>query len=31
MVVCAGFKLFAIMAREDDSFGYEIEFITYPD
>lgn len=29
-VACAGFKSFAMMAREDDSFGYEMEIITYP-
>ncbi|MBL4917716.1 phosphate/phosphite/phosphonate ABC transporter substrate-binding protein [Szabonella alba] len=30
-VACAGFRPFAMMAREDGSFGYEMEFITYPD
>lgn len=29
-VACAGFKSFAMMARDDDSFGYEMEIITYP-
>ncbi len=29
-VACAGFKPFAMMAREDNSFGYEMEIITYP-
>lgn len=29
-VACAGFKSFAMMAAEDDSFGYEMEIITYP-
>jgi phosphonate transport system substrate-binding protein len=29
-VACAGFKPFAMMARADDSFGYEMEIITYP-
>lgn len=29
-VACAGFRPFAMMAREDDSYGYEMEFITYP-
>ncbi|KKJ75305.1 phosphonate ABC transporter substrate-binding protein [Kiloniella litopenaei] len=29
-VNCAGFKPFTIMAREDGSFGYEMEIITYP-
>ena len=29
-VACAGFKPFAMMASEDDSFGYEMEIITYP-
>ncbi len=29
-VNCAGFRPFAMMAREDDSFGYEMEIITYP-
>ncbi|WP_404421622.1 phosphate/phosphite/phosphonate ABC transporter substrate-binding protein [Thalassospira australica] len=29
-VACAGFKSFAMMARADDSFGYEMEIITYP-
>ncbi|MFH1804398.1 MAG: phosphate/phosphite/phosphonate ABC transporter substrate-binding protein [Pseudomonadota bacterium] len=30
-VACAGFKSFAMMASDDDSFGYEMEIITYPD
>jgi phosphonate transport system substrate-binding protein len=29
-VACAGFRPFAMMAAEDGSFGYEMEFITYP-
>lgn len=29
-VACAGFRPFAMMAREDESFGYEMEIITYP-
>jgi phosphonate transport system substrate-binding protein len=29
-VACAGFKPFAMMARADDSFGYEMEIISYP-
>ncbi len=29
-VACAGFVPFAMMAREDDSFGYEMEIITWP-
>lgn len=29
-VACAGFSPFAMMARADDSFGYEMEIITYP-
>jgi len=29
-VNCAGFRSFAMMARADDSFGYEMEIITYP-
>lgn len=29
-VACAGFVPFAMMARKDDSFGYEMEIITYP-
>ncbi|WP_292257163.1 phosphate/phosphite/phosphonate ABC transporter substrate-binding protein [Marinospirillum sp.] len=29
-VNCAGFVPFAMMAREDNSFGYEMEIITYP-
>lgn len=29
-VACAGFKSFAMMAAEDNSFGYEMEIITYP-
>jgi phosphonate transport system substrate-binding protein len=30
-VACAGFRPFAIMASEDGSFGYEMEFITHPE
>jgi phosphonate transport system substrate-binding protein len=30
-VNCAGFVPFAMMARADGSFGYEMEIITYPD
>lgn len=30
-VACAGFRPFAMMASADGSFGYEMEFITYPD
>ena len=30
-VNCAGFHPFTIMAKEDGSFGYEMEIITYPD
>ncbi|MBW7057601.1 phosphate/phosphite/phosphonate ABC transporter substrate-binding protein [Paracoccus bogoriensis] len=30
-VACAGFRPFAMMAAEDGSFGYEMEFITHPD
>ena len=30
-VNCAGFVPFAMMASEDDRFGYEMEIITYPD
>ncbi|MFE3837396.1 phosphate/phosphite/phosphonate ABC transporter substrate-binding protein [Pseudogemmobacter sonorensis] len=30
-VACSGFRPFAMMAREDGSFGYEMEIITYPD
>jgi len=30
-VACAGFRPFTMMAAEDDSFGYEMEIITYPD
>jgi len=30
-VNCAGFVPFTMMAREDGSFGYEMEIITYPD
>ncbi|MRX52130.1 phosphate/phosphite/phosphonate ABC transporter substrate-binding protein [Paracoccus sp. S-4012] len=30
-VACARFRPFAMMAREDDSFGYEMEIITHPD
>ncbi|WP_229740491.1 phosphate/phosphite/phosphonate ABC transporter substrate-binding protein [Gemmobacter megaterium] len=29
-IACAGFRPFAMMAKEDGSFGYEMEFITYP-
>lgn len=29
-VACAGFRPFAMMARKDNSFGYEMEIITYP-
>ncbi|MPV86945.1 phosphate/phosphite/phosphonate ABC transporter substrate-binding protein [Ostreibacterium oceani] len=29
-VACAGFRPFTMMARADDSFGYEMEIITYP-
>ena len=29
-VACAGFKPFAMMASADDTFGYEMEIITYP-
>jgi phosphonate transport system substrate-binding protein len=29
-VACAGFRPFAMMAAEDDSFGYEMEIITFP-
>ena len=29
-VACAGFRPFAMMARADGSFGYEMEIITYP-
>ena len=29
-VACAGFRPFAMMAREDGSFGYEMEIITHP-
>ena len=29
-VACAGFKPFATMASADDTFGYEMEIITYP-
>ncbi|MDO5641587.1 MAG: phosphate/phosphite/phosphonate ABC transporter substrate-binding protein [Paracoccus sp. (in: a-proteobacteria)] len=29
-VACAGFRPFAMMAQEDGSYGYEMEFITYP-
>ncbi|MGB0849157.1 MAG: phosphate/phosphite/phosphonate ABC transporter substrate-binding protein [Thiolinea sp.] len=29
-VNCAGFRPFTIMAKEDGSFGYEMEIITYP-
>lgn len=29
-VACSGFVPFAMMAREDDSFGYEMEIITHP-
>lgn len=30
-VNCAGFRPFAMMARADESFGYEMEIITYPE
>lgn len=29
-VACAGFRPFAMMARADNSFGYEMEIITHP-
>ncbi len=29
-VACAGFRPFAMMARADNSFGYEMEIITFP-
>jgi len=29
-IACAGFRPFAMMAKADGSFGYEMEFITYP-
>lgn len=29
-VACAGFRPFTMMASADDSFGYEMEIITYP-
>jgi phosphonate transport system substrate-binding protein len=29
-VNCVGFRPFAMMARADDSYGYEMEIITYP-
>ena len=29
-VNCAGFRPFTIMAKEDGSFGYEMEILTYP-
>ena len=29
-VACAGFRPFAMMARADDTFGYEMEIITHP-
>ena len=29
-VACAGFKPFAMMAASDNSYGYEMEIITYP-
>ena len=29
-VACAGFRPFAMMAKEDGSFGYEMEIITFP-
>jgi len=29
-VACAGFRPFTMMAAADDSFGYEMEIITYP-
>lgn len=30
-VACSGFRPFAMMAREDGTFGYEMEIITYPE
>lgn len=30
-IACAGFRPFAMMAAEDGSFGYEMEFITHPE
>ncbi|MFN3314963.1 MAG: phosphate/phosphite/phosphonate ABC transporter substrate-binding protein [Hyphomonas sp.] len=30
-IACAGFRPFAMMASDDGSFGYEMEFITYPE
>lgn len=30
-VACSGFRPFAMMAREDGTFGYEMEIITHPD
>lgn len=30
-VACSGFRPFAMMAREDGTFGYEMEIVTYPD
>ncbi len=29
-VACAGFRPFTMMARKDDTFGYEMEIITHP-
>ncbi|MEM9028018.1 MAG: phosphate/phosphite/phosphonate ABC transporter substrate-binding protein [Pseudomonadota bacterium] len=29
-VACAGFRPFAMMARADNTFGYEMEILTYP-
>ena len=29
-VACAGFRPFTMMAKEDGSFGYEMEILTYP-
>ena len=29
-VACAGFRPFTIMAKDDGSFGYEMEILTYP-
>ena len=29
-VACSGFRPFAMMARKDNSFGYEMEIITFP-
>lgn len=30
-IACAGFRPFAMMAADDGSFGYEMEFITHPE